>query len=151
MQVHPVDPRDTRWEVDQPAYRVYFWEPQRPEDPHSMWVSDEWEIGDADVDEVLNWARGNAAGRRFVVYARIDTARPGEPGLVRLLGTDPLNELSGNISTSRTELPFQRRSKLTRMWLPTPPRGLTLSVHVPPARKTFDSCVVPTTWLSDHS
>lgn len=53
-----------------------------------MWTSEEWEIADADVDEVLNWARDNADGRRFVVYVRVDTDRPAEPGLVRLLGTD---------------------------------------------------------------
>jgi hypothetical protein len=87
MRVHGVDPRDTHWEVDQPAYRVYFWHQPHPENPNSMWFSDEWEIGDADVDEVLNWARDNAAGRRFVVYVRVDAAE--ERGLVRLLGTDP--------------------------------------------------------------
>jgi len=55
MWVHGVDPRDTRWEVLHPAYRVYFWQQPHPENPHSIWISDEWEIGDADVDEVLNW------------------------------------------------------------------------------------------------
>jgi len=46
---------------------------------------------------------------------RIDTVRPGEPGLVRLLGTDPLDELSENMSTSlegrfaqRVRLPVRR-------------------------------------------
>ena len=115
MWVHGVDPRNTRREVLHPAYRVYFWQQPHPENPHSIWISDEWEIGDADVDEVLNWARDNAAGRRFVVYVRIDTVRPGEPGLVRLLGTDPLDELSENMSTSlegrfaqRVRLPVRR-------------------------------------------
>jgi ketosteroid isomerase-like protein len=89
--VRGVDPRDTRWEVPHPIYRVYFWELQRPHDPRSRWVSHEWEIGDADIDEVLNWARDNAAGRRFVIYVRVVSGQPGEPGLVRLLGTDPLD------------------------------------------------------------
>ena len=25
VQAHGVDPRDTRWECDEPAYRVHFW------------------------------------------------------------------------------------------------------------------------------
>jgi len=95
MKVRPVDPRDTRWEVSHPAYRVYFWEQQRPNDPGSGWMSAEWEIEDGDVDEVLSWAHDNAAGRRFVVYARVASGQSDEPGLVRLLGTDPFDELSG--------------------------------------------------------
>jgi len=43
----------------------------------------------ADVDQVLNWARDNARGRRFDVYARVIGGQTGELGLVRLLGTDP--------------------------------------------------------------
>lgn len=93
MKVHPVDPRDTRWEVSHPAYRVYFWEQYRPHEPGSGWVSDEWEI--EDVDEVVDWARDNARGRRLAVYARVVNGQSGEPGLVRLLGADPLDELSG--------------------------------------------------------
>jgi len=92
MQILPIDPRDTRWEVPHPAYRVYFWQRQQPHNPLSGWASDEWEIQDADIDEVLNWARDNAGGRRFVVYARVVGGEPGESGMVRLLGTDPLDE-----------------------------------------------------------
>ena len=100
MQVHPVDPRDTRWEVDHPAYRVYFWHYEQPRDPHGGWVSDEWQIEDADVDEVLNWARDNADGRRFVVYARVVCGQLGEPGLIRLLGTDPSTSYLGLTTAS---------------------------------------------------
>src|SRR5690349_13294486 len=60
MQVLPVDPRDTRWEVPHPTYRVSFWQRQQPHNPLSGWAPDEWEIQDADIDEVLTWARGNA-------------------------------------------------------------------------------------------
>ncbi len=77
MQAQPVDPRDTRWEVVQPAYHVHFWQPG---------VTDEWELDGADVDEVLRWAAGHASGRRYVVYVCV-TATEGK-GLIRLLGTD---------------------------------------------------------------
>ena len=92
MWVREVDPRDTRWEIPHPSYRVYFWELQRLQDPDSGWVSHEWEIGDADIDEALNWARDNAAGRRFVIYVLVVGGEAGEPVLVRLLGTDPLDQ-----------------------------------------------------------
>jgi hypothetical protein len=92
MQVRQVDPRDTQWEVPQPVYRVYFWERQMPQRPDSGWASDEWQLEDADINEVVDWARDNAAGRRFVVYAKVIGGQPDGPGLIRLLGTDPLNE-----------------------------------------------------------
>jgi hypothetical protein len=67
MQVRQVDPRDTLWEVSQPVYRVYFWGRQTPLRANSGWTSDEWQIEDADIHEVLNWAHDNAAGRRYVI------------------------------------------------------------------------------------
>ena len=72
-----VDPRDTRWEVDHPGYRVYFWQPG---------VTDEWELEGVDVDEVLHWAADNAGGRQYVVYACVSDAEG--RGLIRLLGSD---------------------------------------------------------------
>src|SRR5579862_7841146 len=49
MHVQPVDPRDTGWEVTQPAYRVYFW--QRGGHWGSGWASEEWQAEGADVHE----------------------------------------------------------------------------------------------------
>jgi len=77
VQVTAVDPRDTRWEVHHPAYRVYFWQPG---------LTDEWKLEGADVDEVLRWAADNADGRQYVVYACISDTEG--PGLIRLLGSD---------------------------------------------------------------
>jgi hypothetical protein len=48
-------------------------------------------------------------------------------------------------------LPLKRRSRTTRMWLPALARGSAVKVHVPPGLKTFESRVVPTTRLCDHS
>jgi hypothetical protein len=93
MDVRPVDPRDTRWEVDSPVYRVYFW--TRPPAPPGippdrvMYQSNEFELTDAeDVSEVLSWAEANGeAGATFTVYAVVQAA--GEKGLVRVAGRDP--------------------------------------------------------------
>src|ERR1700753_2522073 len=89
MQARSVDPRDQRWEVPQPVYRVYFWERSTPERTDGMWTSDEWRLEDTDIDEVLAWARAKAAGRRFVVYVEVTGGQPDDLGLVRLLGHDP--------------------------------------------------------------
>lgn len=78
METTIVDPRDQRWEIAQPTYRVYF---------HTVnGSSDERELTGGDVDEVIAWAEANAAGRTFVLYACVP--HDGR-GLVRLLGTDP--------------------------------------------------------------
>lgn len=88
MDVRRIDPRDTELEVDDPVYRVYFWEQQaapagvRIED--AGLVSDEYElIGASSVVEALHWARTNAASRSFVLHIVIDKT------LIRLLGDDP--------------------------------------------------------------
>lgn len=90
MKVRGVDPRDSRWEDNDPTYRVYFW--TRHEAPDSdpasaAWASDEYEItGATDVREVLEWA--DADGRDYVAYARNDDEEG--PGLIRLVGQDPI-------------------------------------------------------------
>jgi hypothetical protein len=63
MHTTPVDPRSSGWEVDQPAYHVYFWRPPSSV-PDAMWTSDEWRLTEADVHEVLAWAEDQAKGRR---------------------------------------------------------------------------------------
>jgi hypothetical protein len=89
MLAQPVDPRDQRWEVPEPIYRVCFWDCPAPERADSMWTSDEWQLEGSDIDEVLAWAQAKAEGRRFVVYAEVTGGQPSGLGLVRLLGTDP--------------------------------------------------------------
>jgi hypothetical protein len=78
MDIRTVDPRDQTWELDQPDYRVYVHD--------ANGASDEYELRDADVADVLAWARDQSAGRTFVLYACV----PGDGlGLVRLQGRDP--------------------------------------------------------------
>ena len=96
MLAQPVDPRDQRWEVPQPSYRVYFWECPAPERADSGWTCDEWRLEDTDVDEVLEWAQARAASRRFAVYVEVTGGQPDGLGLVRLLGTDP-TEILGRL------------------------------------------------------
>jgi hypothetical protein len=92
VDVRPVDPRDTLWEIDSPSYRIYFWERQPPPPGAPELVgyhSAEFEAsGVEDVGEVLAWAKETAtAGATYTVYAVVEFA--GERGLVRLRGADP--------------------------------------------------------------
>ncbi len=94
MNIAPVDPRDTRWEVPTPVYRVYFW--HRPGPPPGIpqesmgWHSEEWRLEGAEgVEQVLAWARETAGGDRLcTVYVEVHDNEAG-PGLVHLAGTDP--------------------------------------------------------------
>lgn len=75
MRAMTVDPTDQTGEVDDPVYRVYFWD-----GPAS---SDEWELKDATLDDVLAWIEVNKAGRQYTLWLVV----PG-PGvtLARLRG-----------------------------------------------------------------
>jgi hypothetical protein len=86
MHAMPVDPRISWWEVDQPTYQVYFWQPSSNV-PDATWTSDEWRLTEADVHEVLAWTEDQARGRRITVW--VELVRDGQPGLVRISGWEP--------------------------------------------------------------
>jgi len=77
-----VDPRDQSWQDDDPMFRVYFW---RNRD--GSYESEEFEVREADVLDVLTWAERERRERKFAVYLRHDDASG--VGLVLLAGTDP--------------------------------------------------------------
>ena len=83
MKVLRVDPRDAQWEDVHPVFRVYFW------DGTDAWSSDEYEVADADVAEVLAWARSQlpVKGTEFTVY--LQRREADRVGLVLLAGRDP--------------------------------------------------------------
>ena len=93
MDIRPVDPRDTHWEITCPSFRVYFWQPQ-PSPPGASehpggYHSTEFEVSGVDVGEVLTWAEATAPrGSTYTVYALVEQG--GERGLVRLAGVDPM-------------------------------------------------------------
>jgi hypothetical protein len=85
-----IDPRDTRWEVETPRYRVHF-ERRRPQpDGHGdAYESDEYEITEAtDVRQVLAWAHEAAANDQgYGVYVLVGNDSS-SLGLVRVARTD---------------------------------------------------------------
>jgi hypothetical protein len=94
LTAQPVDPRDQSWEIDRPAYRVYFWHPKGAGDD-AMWTSDEWELTDVDdVSAAMSWAESNSNGRLFVMYVKALTHEG--VGLVRLFGLDPSAQRATN-------------------------------------------------------
>src|SRR4051794_23946587 len=78
MRTEQVDPRDTRWELPIATYRVYFWDGS---------ATDEWQVDDADVPEVLAWAedRARETKQTYVLNLLYDDRRDGL-GLIRLAG-----------------------------------------------------------------
>ncbi len=92
MDATPVDPRDVSWEVDSPAFRVYFW--QRVKAPAVVVPelagrsSEEWRLtGARDVHEVLEWAALRVGDRSYTLHVEVDTVEG--RGLIRLAGADP--------------------------------------------------------------
>lgn len=87
MKAEPIDPRDTLWESDQPAYRVYFWGRQSQR-PFAGWASDEWRLSEVDVADVLSWANERAQGRFITIWVEHESKQLGL-GMIRLLGWEP--------------------------------------------------------------
>ena len=76
MKISSVDPRDVSWEQQDIVYRVYF----KSDDGA---VSEEYELLETNVNDVLAWARLERPRRgKFVVYTCIECN--GERGLLRL-------------------------------------------------------------------
>jgi hypothetical protein len=83
LRARPVDPRDTRWEVWNPAFRVYFWRSLG-----GGWMSREFEISGGDVVAVLAWAADHAEDdETYTLHCIVEG--PDGAGLVRLTGEDP--------------------------------------------------------------
>jgi hypothetical protein len=83
VKIEVVDPRDTTWVDHHPVFRVYFWRESQG------WSSDEYEVTDAGVAEVLVWAGSQLRqkGTEFALYLR--RWEDQDPGLVLLAGRDP--------------------------------------------------------------
>jgi hypothetical protein len=89
----PIDPRDTEWEIDDPAYRVYFSRqsiaPSEVPQEHMGYACHEHRLsGVADVAEVLDWTQHRVQpDQTYVLY--VEHRDAGRPGLLRLMGVDP--------------------------------------------------------------
>ena len=91
VDIRPVDPRDVRWEDMNPVFRATIWS-RGSDDPNTMWSSDEYEVRDADVAQVISWAEAKKPqGRAVVVTVDVLVRRnvPSSPGVIRLIGIDP--------------------------------------------------------------
>lgn len=82
-----VDPRDTRWEVDESAYRVSFWR-RASENREAGWTSEQWRLSGADAPDVLAWAQERAQGRLITIWVEYVSSNNGL-GVIRLQGWEP--------------------------------------------------------------
>jgi len=93
VNVQSIDPRDTEWEVEGPAYRVYFWHQQLapagiPQERMGFQSVEYRLSGAIDVGEVLEWARATAGpNQTFTLY--VEHRHGDSPGLIHLMGVDP--------------------------------------------------------------
>lgn len=102
MEISPIDPRDTAWELRDPTYRVYFWTV-----PDS--ASYEWRItAAADVHEVIAWAEAERGERSYELFVEHVDRRASETsewveeaGLIRIAGENPTaGMVGGSVSTT---------------------------------------------------
>ncbi|HSH58670.1 MAG TPA: hypothetical protein VK988_03315 [Acidimicrobiales bacterium] len=96
MRVEHVDPRDVDWEIDAPDYRVYFWKrhplPSDVPEAFQGWQSDEYELTETDLHEVIDWVERRVdRDGTYVLYAVVNDHSRGR-GLVRLAGVDPTRQ-----------------------------------------------------------
>jgi len=92
VDVEPLDPRDSEWAVERPAYRVLLWRPlevPRPAAGATPYQSRAYRLlGADDVHEVLRWA-GEVAAAEETCVVYLESTDAGSPGVLRLVGTDP--------------------------------------------------------------
>jgi hypothetical protein len=78
---------------DNPVYQVTFWErlaqPGELPEAERGFEASSWKVSEADVTEVLAWARERAGSRQTYVVEVAATAEDGCSELLRLYGQDP--------------------------------------------------------------
>lgn len=62
-----------------PVFRVRLWAP--PQEEGNAWLVDDWELTEADLDEVIAWAQEHAQGYPYELFVRA-----GSPDFYRLRG-----------------------------------------------------------------
>jgi len=91
MQVVQVDERDSDWADRRPRFRVYLHGGRGPD--QFTWT-DTYDVSDADVLQVIDWAQRQAGDELVYAVALLvpDPAEPTrEPGLVWLVGMDVMD------------------------------------------------------------
>jgi hypothetical protein len=89
MRIYEADERDSSWEEHSPVFRVYLF---RSDASPESWTTWTYDVAEADVLEVIDWAQGQAGGTGLYAVAlvsqRSELDEPPSKGLVWLLGAD---------------------------------------------------------------
>lgn len=98
MRVREVDERDSSWEDNEPVFRVYLF--RGGEYPGSSWTTWTYDVDDADLLDVAQWAQREVGDSGLYAVALVSHDYPSpdgsrRKGLVWLIGNDangePLN------------------------------------------------------------
>src|SRR5687767_11378104 len=94
MRIRQVDERDSSWEDYQPTFPVYLF--RGDQDPVTSWSTSTYDVDDADLLEVTQWAQDQASGIGMnavaLVSERVLGDGPPGRGLTWLIGTDANSE-----------------------------------------------------------
>jgi hypothetical protein len=85
MIVQPVDERTSRWECDNPTFRVYLFSDGGPEDG---WATATYDVVEADVLGAIRWAQYQVGESGIYAVALVSRDAQDEPGLTWLVGMD---------------------------------------------------------------
>lgn len=111
MRIREVDERDSSWEDQNPVFRVYLF--RGGEHPDASWTTWTYNVEDADVIDVAQWAEREVGSSGLYAVALVShaSAAPNEPlrkGLVWLIGNDangePLSPREGAARKRMNEL-----------------------------------------------
>ncbi|MER7070575.1 hypothetical protein [Terrabacter sp. NPDC000476] len=117
MRIREVDERDSSWEDHNPVFRVYLF--RGGEHPDTSWTTWTYDVEDADLLGVAQWAQQEVAGSGLYAVALVGhaSAAPNEPlrkGLVWLIGNDANGEpLSPRESAARKRMNELRGKSIT--------------------------------------
>lgn len=106
MRVFGTVHAEPRESIESPGFRVNFWQRQSPE---AAWSLEAFALTDVrDVREAIDWAEDHAQGRRFELFAEVDSQPESEfdlprtTAILRLLGNNPNDRVSATVG------PFSR-------------------------------------------
>lgn len=125
MHLEAADERDSTWENLSPRFRVYLFDTEHG-------ITSTYDVTDADVLEVIDWARGTAGSERLYAVGLVQAdGVEGEirgRGVVWLLGADLVNAVPEELSDKERHI-LERMEARRAQGPPGPSTGQVTPGH----------------------